>query len=139
MTLTRVYRFCASHRLHTGELTSEENRQLYGKCNNPFGHGHNYVLHVSVSGSVDPGTGRLINPGTMDRYVQGRILDVFDHKDMNRDVPDFAGVPTTENLAIEVERRLQVAWKDHFGPARLDRVWIQETPRNTFELRSSGQ
>jgi 6-pyruvoyltetrahydropterin/6-carboxytetrahydropterin synthase len=139
MKLTRVYRFCASHRLHADELSAEQNRQLYGKCNNPFGHGHNYVLHVRVSGSVDRATGRLINPGEMDRYVRDRVIRVFDHVDMNRDVPDFAGVPTTENLAFDIERRLRQAWNGRFGPARLDRVWIQETPRNTFELKSSGE
>jgi 6-pyruvoyltetrahydropterin/6-carboxytetrahydropterin synthase len=137
MRLTRVYRFAASHRLHTPKFSEERNRALYGKCNNPYGHGHNYVLHVSAEGAPDPLTGRVINPGELDRFVEERILRVFDHKDMNVDVPDFQGVPTTENLAAEVDRRLRQGWQERFGTLRLARVWIQETHRNTFELRGT--
>jgi 6-pyruvoyltetrahydropterin/6-carboxytetrahydropterin synthase len=138
MRLTRVYRFSASHRLHTDTLSVEENSALYGKCNNPFGHGHNYVVHVSVSGSVDPLTGRIVDVGALDRYVHERIVDTFDHRDMNLDIKDFASiVPTTENLAIVVDRRLRNGWGDQFETARLDRVMIEETPRNTFELRTA--
>lgn len=140
MRVTRVYSFSAAHRLHTDRLTPEQNRELYGKCNHPYGHGHDYVLHVSVEGPVDAATGRVVNPGAMDRYVEQRVLGVFDHKDMNTDVPDFQGVPTTENLAADIERRLRRGWQTNFpAPARLERIWIQETPRNTFELRSRGK
>ncbi len=137
MRLTRVYRFSASHRLHAQSLSEEQNQALYGKCNNPYGHGHDYVLHVTVSGEPDPVTGRIVSPAHLDRYVQERILRVFDHRDMNTDVPDFDGVPTTENLARDLARRLQGGWKENFGTAVLHRVFIQETPRNTFELRMS--
>jgi 6-pyruvoyltetrahydropterin/6-carboxytetrahydropterin synthase len=112
------------------------NREIYGKCNYPFGHGHNYELHVSVAGPVDPANGRVVSPGELDRYVAERVLRVFDHKDMNSDVPGFNGVPTTENLVVDIDRRLRDDWPALFGGARLERIWIQETPRNTFELRS---
>jgi 6-pyruvoyltetrahydropterin/6-carboxytetrahydropterin synthase len=135
MRLTRVYRFSASHRLHSPSLGERENAELYGKCNNPFGHGHDYVLHVSVAGEPDLATGRIVIPADLDRFVNQRVVAVFDHRDINADVPDFDGVPTTENLARDVARRLQADWKEHFGAAALDRVFVQETPRNTFELR----
>jgi 6-pyruvoyltetrahydropterin/6-carboxytetrahydropterin synthase len=137
MRLTRIYRFAASHRLHAKTLPPERNAELYGKCNNPYGHGHDYVLHVCVEGEVDPATGRIIDVGALDRYVRERVLEPFDHKDMNNDVDDFRDVvPTTENLAIAVERRLRSGWDVRFGAARLDRIFIEETARNTFELRS---
>jgi 6-pyruvoyltetrahydropterin/6-carboxytetrahydropterin synthase len=133
--LTRTYRFSSSHRLHSHELPADENRALYGKCNNPFGHGHDYVLYVSVAGTSDAETGRVVSPGELDRYVHRHVTSVFDHKDMNTDVPGFEGVPTTENLAREIARRLQPGWAAAFANIRLDRIRIQETPRNTFELR----
>lgn len=134
--VTRSYRFAASHRLHSDELSEERNRELYGKCNNPYGHGHNYVLRVTVSGAVEESSGRVVSPGALDIFVRQRVLDVFDHRDMNRDVPGFRGVPTTENLAADIERRLREDWERVFAPAALDRIWLQETPRNTFELRN---
>jgi 6-pyruvoyltetrahydropterin/6-carboxytetrahydropterin synthase len=134
--LTRSYGFSASHRLHSEQLTEDENRALYGKCNNPFGHGHDYVLRVTVSGPVSDAWGRVICPGELDRFVQQRVIDVFDHRDMNTDVPGFEGVPTTENLATDIERRLRRDWEDSFASVALERIWLQETPRNTFELRN---
>lgn len=133
MRLTRTYRFSASHRLHSDQLSDEQNRALYGKCNNPFGHGHDYVVRVTVRGEVDAETGRVAEPGQLDRYVRSQVTDVFDHKDMNTDVSDFEGVPTTENLVRDIERRLKANW---VFQAVLDAVWVQETPRNKFELRS---
>ena len=134
--LTKAYRFSASHRLHSDELNEERNRDLYGKCNNPFGHGHNYVLRISVTGTVDESSGRVVNPGALDRFVHQRVIDVFDHRDMNTDVAGFQGVPTTENLAADIERRLRQDWDQEFAAVVLDRIWLQETPRNTFELRN---
>jgi 6-pyruvoyltetrahydropterin/6-carboxytetrahydropterin synthase len=137
MQLTRVYRFSASHRLHAPSLSKAANAELYGKCNNPYGHGHDYVLHVTVEGEPDAVTGRIVVPARLDGYVRERVLEVFDHRDMNSDVADFEGVPTTENLARDVARRLGSEWGEHFGAAALRRIFIQETPRNTFELRMS--
>jgi 6-pyruvoyltetrahydropterin/6-carboxytetrahydropterin synthase len=135
MRFTRVYRFSASHRLHSDRLSNDENARLYGKCNNPYGHGHDYMLEVTARGEVDVKTGRLINPSALDRFIEQRVLRVFDHKDMNKDVPGFEGVPTTENLTIEIERRVSEDWAEHFGAAEIDRIWVRETQRNTFELR----
>lgn len=134
MTLTRIYRFAASHRLYISHFSDAQNDELYGKCNNPYGHGHDYVLHVSIAGEPDAQTGRIVDVGALDRYVHQRLLSLYDHSDLNSDVPGFIGVPTTENLAIDSDRRLRAAWP--FGPAALDRVSIQETGRNSVELRS---
>jgi 6-pyruvoyltetrahydropterin/6-carboxytetrahydropterin synthase len=136
MRITRVYRFAASHRLHASELPEERNWELYGKCNNPYGHGHNYTLHISVSGDLDEATGRIVDLGALDRYLHERVIAAFDHKDMNADVDDFKKtVPTTENLAIAIAGRLRSDWGHSFGNTRLERIFIEETPRNTFELR----
>ena len=136
MKLTRVYRFSASHRLHSPALSEEENTRLYGKCNHPYGHGHNYVIHVSVSGEPDQQTGRVVDVGALDRYVQECLLSIYDDSDLNSDVPGFAGVPTTENLAADSQWRLSTAWP--FAPARLAGVLIQETERNTIELATEA-
>lgn len=132
MRITRVYRFSASHRLHTESLSTACNSELYGKCNNPYGHGHDYILHLSLNGEPASDTGRVVDLGALDRYVQETLLSIYDHSDLNTDVPGFAGVPTTENLAIDSDRRLRAAWP--FAPVSLDRVLIQETGRNRIEL-----
>ena len=127
--LGRRYRFAASHRLHSARLSDEENSQLYGKCNNPLGHGHNYVVEISVSGKVDPATGMIANLADLDGFVQREVLDAFDHRSLNDEVPAFrAKVPTTENLCIEIFRRVRV-----FPKAKLERVRVEETSNNSFE------
>src|ERR1700686_709849 len=106
--LGRRYRFAASHRLHTGRLSEEENVRVFGKCANPYGHGHNYMLEVSVSGDVDPATGMIANLADLDSFVEREVLEVFDHRSMNEDVAAFReGAPTTENLGIELFGRLR--------------------------------
>jgi 6-pyruvoyltetrahydropterin/6-carboxytetrahydropterin synthase len=132
MRLTRRYRFAASHRLDSPALSAEENRRLYGKCNNPFGHGHDYVLEVSVEGPVDA-NGFLTSREAMDELVTEKVLRRLDHRDLNRDVPELRGVPTTENLAELVERMLRRDW--NLKP-RLAGIRIAETDRNTFELEA---
>jgi 6-pyruvoyltetrahydropterin/6-carboxytetrahydropterin synthase len=125
----RRYHFAASHRLHSAELSGEENSRVYGKCNNPYGHGHNYTVEVSVSGAVDPATGMIVNLVDLDQFVQREVIEAFDHKSLNEDVDVFrATVPTTENLCKEIYRRLK-----HFPLAKLERVRIEETSNNTFE------
>ena len=127
--LGRRYHFAASHRLHNPDLSEEENNRLYGKCNNPFGHGHNYILEVLVSGKVDPATGMIANLADLDGFVEREVLEPFDHKSLNEDVDAFrVAVPTTENLCIEIFRRLKP-----FPKAKLERVRIQETSNNSFE------
>ncbi len=135
--VTRVYKFAASHRLHSDQLSDAANDELYGKCNNPFGHGHNYQLHVSIRGPVGP-SGRAVDIGALDDLVQEHVLKSINHRDLNADVPEFLSlVPTTENLARVIESRLRTEWDARHEPAILDRIYIQETPRNAFELRSS--
>jgi 6-pyruvoyltetrahydropterin/6-carboxytetrahydropterin synthase len=135
--LTRQYRFSASHRLHAPSLSDEENRRTYGKCNNPFGHGHNYVLQVSITGPIDENTGQVADHRILDRLVREKLLPALDHGNLN-DLPEFAiRVPTTENLAAMVEDRLRSAWKNAFpsdGPV-LAGVRILETKRNAFESK----
>jgi 6-pyruvoyltetrahydropterin/6-carboxytetrahydropterin synthase len=102
---------------------------VFGKCANPYGHGHNYVLEVSVSGDVDPATGMIANLADLDSFVEREVLDVFDHRSLNEDVAAFRDVvPTTENLCIEIFERLQ-----SFPNAKLERVRVQETTNNSFE------
>lgn len=125
----RRYRFSASHRLYSQKLSEEENCRVYGKCNNPYGHGHNYVVEVRVSGTVDPATGMVVNLKDLDRFVQGEVIEAFDHKSLNEDVEAFrTAVPTTENLCKEIYQRLK-----HFPLAKLERVRIEETSNNAFE------
>lgn len=127
--LGRRYHFSASHTLHSAHLSEEENCRVFGKCNNPFGHGHNYVLEVSVSGKVDPETGMIANLADLDGFVESAVLQGFDHKSLNDDVAAFQEtVPTTENLCIEIYRRLKV-----FSHAKVERVRIEETRNNSFE------
>jgi 6-pyruvoyltetrahydropterin/6-carboxytetrahydropterin synthase len=131
MRLTCRYRFAASHRLDSPALSAEENRKVYGKCNNPYGHGHSYTLDVTVDGPVDA-NGQVADREALNRLVKQYVLSAIDHKDLNRDVPDF-GVPTTENLAALIERMLQEHWD---LTARLARIRISETERNTLELET---
>jgi 6-pyruvoyltetrahydropterin/6-carboxytetrahydropterin synthase len=129
LELGRRYCFSASHRLHTAHLTEEENCRVFGKCNNPYGHGHNYVVEVSVSGKVDPATGMIANLADLDAFVQQQVLEDFDHKSLNEDVPAFRDkVPTTENVCIEIFQRLK-----KFPLANLERVRVEETGKNSFE------
>src|SRR5579859_3846583 len=127
--LGRRYRFATSHRLHTGQLSEEENVRIFGKCANPYGHGHNYVLEVGISGDVDPSAGMIANLADLDSFVEREVLEPFDHRSLNEDVAVFrVVVPTTENLCIEIFRRLQ-----SFPQAKLRRVRVQETSNNSFE------
>jgi 6-pyruvoyltetrahydropterin/6-carboxytetrahydropterin synthase len=127
--LGRRYRFAASHRLHTGQLSEEENARIFGKCANPYGHGHNYVLEIGVSGDVDPATGMIANLADLDSFVEREVIDVFDCHSLNEDVAAFREtVPTTENLCIEIFERLK-----NFPKAKLERVRVQETTNNSFE------
>jgi 6-pyruvoyltetrahydropterin/6-carboxytetrahydropterin synthase len=131
--LTRRYRFSASHRLDTPVLSAEENRRLYGKCNNPYGHGHNYVLDVTVAGSTDE-SGQIVGREALDTLVAERILSRFDHRNLNTEIAELSGVvATTESLAVVIERALQDRWPLE---ATLDRVRISETERNIFELEA---
>ena len=135
--ISRRYRFAASHRLHSPALSDEENRDTYGKCDNPHGHGHNYEVEVTVCATVDAVTGRAIDVDRLDRLAQKEILEPFHHRNLNEEAPAFRTVvPTTENLGIEVNRRLRSVWDQSFGTAgpRLEKVRIWETERNICEI-----
>ena len=137
--VTRRYEFAASHRLHSGELSDEENRRLYGKCNNPYGHGHNYVVEVSVRGPLEGATGRAVDIAVLDELVRREVVRPFDHRNLNREVAVFAGVvPTSENLGFEICRRLKRNWKQVFPGEwpKLEKIRIGETARNIFEVRA---
>ncbi|HXM95913.1 MAG TPA: 6-carboxytetrahydropterin synthase [Candidatus Dormibacteraeota bacterium] len=127
--LARRYRFSASHRLHSPHLSEEENVRVYGKCNNPYGHGHNYVVEVCISGVVDPATGMIANLADLDSFVERHVLSAFDHKSLQDELPAFREkVPTTENLCIEIFQRLKA-----FPEATLERIRVEETGKNSFE------
>jgi 6-pyruvoyltetrahydropterin/6-carboxytetrahydropterin synthase len=135
--LTRRYRFAAAHRLHSVVLSEKENQSVYGKCNNPHGHGHNYVLDVTVAGPVDPATGMVVDLGLLDGMVEREVLERFDHKHLNLDVENFRNVvPTTENLCIEIYKLLRAKLESPGGRStRLDRVRLEETNSNFFEYQ----
>jgi len=136
LRLTTRHRFSAAHRLDTPALTPEENRRLYGKCNNPFGHGHDYTVDITVEGAVDA-TGQVVGRSDLEALVRNAVIARLDHKNLNADVPEFASaVPTTENLATVILESLEREWT---LPARLVRVRISETDRNTFVWEASPQ
>ena len=129
--LTRRYLFSASHRLHTDAMAEDWNRATYGKCNNPYGHGHNYQVEVTVSGAVDPATGMVCNLVDLDGFVNAEILERFGHQNLNT-LPEFQDVvPTTENLCIHIYEIVQRG----FHHAHLERVRLEETMMNAFEYK----
>lgn len=133
MKLTARYKFAASHRLVSPALTPEENARLYGKCNYPFGHGHDYVLDVTVEGPRDA-SGQIILRDELNKWVEERVVRKVDHLNLNTDVAELNGkVTTTENLAFAVEKMLADGWP---YAAKLAAVRISETERNTFELET---
>ncbi len=133
--LTRRYRFSAAHRLHSAGLSPEENRATYGKCNNPYGHGHNYALEVTVSGTVDPRTGMVCNLADLDGFIGERVLSRFEHANLNF-LPDFREtVPTTEHLCARIYEIVQRG----FRFAHLEKVRIEETLMNSFEYAGEAE
>lgn len=133
--LTRRYLFSASHRLHSDEMSAAENQATYGKCNNPYGHGHNYTLEVTVSGPVDPRTGMVCNLVDLDESIKREVLDRYDHENLNT-LKEFAHiVPTTENLC----RNIYEIVHRTFTQAHLERVELEETMMNSFEYRGGTE
>lgn len=133
--LTRRYRFAASHRLHCDALSAQENQAVYGKCNNPYGHGHNYALEVTVGGPVDATTGMVCNLADLDAFVEENILERFGHENLNH-LAEFAGVvPTTENLCMVLYKILE----DGFRHAHVERIRMEETMLNSFEYAGSRE
>jgi 6-pyruvoyltetrahydropterin/6-carboxytetrahydropterin synthase len=139
VSLTKRYRFSASHRLHNEGLSAEENSRVFGKCNSPYGHGHNYIVEVTVSGPVDPATGMVMDLGLLDQAVEQEVLDRFDHTYLNLDVPNFEGkVPTTENLCVEIYNLLRGKLGGGQGSAQLEKVRLEETSSNSFEFAGAA-
>ena len=123
--LVRRYRFSASHRLHNAQFSEQENRRVYGKCNNPYGHGHNYVLEVTVAGEPDPATGMVLDLKELKDILQAEITDRMDHRFLNYEVPELAGkIPTCENIAAVIWRLL----RPRITRGSLHRVRLYETP-----------
>jgi 6-pyruvoyltetrahydropterin/6-carboxytetrahydropterin synthase len=130
VTVTRRMHFNAAHRVHNPELSDEENRRLFGKCNNPNWHGHNYVLDVSVAGQIDGRTGYVMDLAELKRVVQEAVVDHVDHRNFNLEVPFMRGViPTAENIVVACWRVLA----PRVAPARLLRLVLWETPNNYVE------
>jgi 6-pyruvoyltetrahydropterin/6-carboxytetrahydropterin synthase len=137
--VTRRYAFAASHRLHSPQLGEEENRRIYGKCNNPYGHGHNYLIGVSARGPVDEASGMTVNVAELDELVKTQVLEPFANSNLNMDTDAFQSVvPTSENVAVEICRRLKRHWGEAFPGdwPKLEKISIAETERNIFELRA---
>jgi 6-pyruvoyltetrahydropterin/6-carboxytetrahydropterin synthase len=135
--VTRRYAVSASHRLHSPQLDDEENRRIYGKCNNPYGHGHNYLIDVSARGPADSATGIAVDQAALDELVRQQVLQPFGHSNLNMDTDAFQVVaPTSENLAVEICRRLKRHWSAAFPGEwpKLEKIRIAETDRNIFEL-----
>ncbi|MBZ5683941.1 MAG: 6-carboxytetrahydropterin synthase [Acidobacteriia bacterium] len=132
--LTRRYLFSASHRLHSAEMSAEENLATYGKCNNPHGHGHNYGLEVTVSGPVDVTTGMVCNLVDLDECVEREVLARYHLENLNTRKEFVVTVPTTENLCIEIFEILERA----FRKAHLERVRLEETMMNSFEYTGNN-
>jgi 6-pyruvoyltetrahydropterin/6-carboxytetrahydropterin synthase len=139
MRVTRRYRFAASHRLHSTALTQNENSELYGKCSNAYGHGHDYVLDVTAAGPVNALSGQVVHVPTLDRLVSEQVLNDFDHRYLNLDLGDFQSlIPTSENIIRVIEDRLAARWRDAFPGEwpRLEGIRLRETKKNLFQLKS---
>jgi len=122
--LTRRAEFSASHYYHNPEFTAEENQRLFGKCNNPHGHGHNYTLEVTVKGEVDARSGFVVDLQQLKQIMNSEVMDALDHRHLNKEVPEFARqIPTSENIAIAIWNRL----RPKLTVARLHRVRLYET------------
>lgn len=135
MKLTRSYEFAAAHRLHVPSMPDQDNSALYGKCNNPQGHGHNYGLEVTIEGEPNAQTGAIISGVELDKMVDEEIFERFDHKHLNEDCPEFRSlVPTSENLARVIFEILQK--KLDGNGRRLSKIGLHETQKNYFEVEA---
>ncbi len=131
--VSRRYHLSASHRLHAESLSADANREAYGKCNNPYGHGHNYVVEVTFSGDVDPQTGMVADLAQLDQFARQHVLARFDHANLNT-LDEFSGVvPTTENFAVVLHGIFAA-----FAHSRLEKVHVEETENNSFDYAGAG-
>jgi 6-pyruvoyltetrahydropterin/6-carboxytetrahydropterin synthase len=130
---SRRWTFVAAHRLHADALNAEQNREIFGKCNNPFGHGHNYVVQVTLRGPVDPATGMVTNLADLDEFAHREVMERFDHQNLNMLECFRDRVPTTENLCLELWRVFS-----EYPHAALERVRVEETGNNSFDYYGEG-
>jgi 6-pyruvoyltetrahydropterin/6-carboxytetrahydropterin synthase len=140
MVVTQRYPFSAAHRLHSDVLGEDENWRVYGRCNNPYGHGHNYWLEVGVTGEVDPVSGLLPGRENLDELVEKEILARVAHRNLNIEVGELKGlVPTTENVAYVFAALLREAWPRYFDAeqVKLARIRVYETRNNVFEIKAN--
>ena len=136
VSITESFEFAASHRLYCPSMSEEENRALFGKCANPNGHGHNYVVEVTVRGTPDPTTGRIVDIQEMESIVKERVVDRFDHKHLNLDCPEFADLnPSVENITMVIWKLLD----GQLEPARLSKIRVWETPKTYAEIEEKKQ
>jgi 6-pyruvoyltetrahydropterin/6-carboxytetrahydropterin synthase len=134
MRVTQQFEFSAAHRLHSRQLTAEKNLEVFGKCNNPHGHGHNYVVEVTLAGDPDRVSGEVVSIPELHRVVKSRVIQPLDHKNLDVEIEFFRGVcSTVENIATYIYQRLD----GQFGAARLDVVRVFETPKTWAEVRRS--
>ncbi|MFC6647057.1 6-carboxytetrahydropterin synthase [Granulicella cerasi] len=132
--LSRRWSFVAAHRLHVDSLPAEQNREIFGKCNNPYGHGHNYIVQATFSGPVDEATGMVTNLADLDAFAKAELLERYDHQNLNTIKPFLTLVPTTENLAVEVWRIFSA-----YPHAKLTRIHVEETGNNAFDYFGEGE
>lgn len=133
--ISTLAHFSSAHRLHAETRDAEWNRRVFGKCNNPHGHGHTYGLEVTVEGPVQPDTGWVMDFADLKRVVAERVVNPCDRRNLNVDVPFLAGVvPTAENIALRIWDELAPA----VAPARLVRVVLHETERNKAVYEGPG-
>jgi len=136
MIVTARLTFSAAHRLHNPNRDDAWNREIYGKCDNPRGHGHNYALEVSVKGAIDPETGMVIDLKRLKDIMRARVIDRVDHTNLNEDVDFLRGViPTAENLARRFWQQLAPAIED----GDLYEVVLHETERNSVRYRGEDE
>ena len=135
--LSRRFRFSASHRLHVDHLSADRNREIFGKCNNPFGHGHNYTVQVTVAGPIDEATGMIINLADVDGFTAREVLPRFHYANLNEDAAFKDRVPSTENLCLELWSVFQTFAAQYEGLA-LRRIRVEETSNNAFDYLGEG-
>ncbi|MFX0557574.1 6-pyruvoyl trahydropterin synthase family protein [Maribacter sp. CXY002] len=134
--VSRKAHFNAAHRLFREDWTDEQNQDVFGKCNNPHFHGHNYELVVSVTGEIDPVTGFVMDMKVLKDLIKVEIEDAFDHKNLNLEVPEFSTLnPTAENIAVVIWHKL----RPHIDATKQLEVVLYETPRNFVTFSGSGQ
>jgi 6-pyruvoyltetrahydropterin/6-carboxytetrahydropterin synthase len=133
--LSRRYLFSASHRLHSNDMSEAENESTYGKCNNPYGHGHNYTLQLTVSGPVEAQTGMVCNIVDLDTFIEREVLARYDKENLNTLLEFKEAVPTTENLCLQIYEIVQRG----FHQAHLEKVRLEETMMNSFEYAGESE